>query len=332
MNPQLFSAEENKRAEEVKKYLPVNIQLNFKSIAPYIVQCERKYIKPLLGDQLYDKLVSFYSNKNQDKSFTQLLEYVQFSLIHLAFWLGYDLLTVSLSDIGAASRIDSDKRLYRYQEDNAKDALKNQGFDELDTILEFLEKNINIFKEFTQSKFFGELKNSLIPDTATFSDIYNINNSRLIFLKMKYYVRDVENIKLRHWLGDRFVIDLLAADHSLKKYERIIPYIQRYIVYQSVCDGISELHKLPTERGLIFETEIANAYNSNVTVSVIAEKEMEKTRRYFSLTAEQYMSNVINTLKTYKEDYPIFFEFSGENPPEDDIVRRNNDNKKTFWM
>jgi len=87
--------------------------------------------------------------------------------------------------------------------------LKNQVFNQLDTILEYLEKHISHFPEFKKSKYYTISKNTFIPDTATFNEIYDINNSRLVFLKMKYFVKDVENIELLFRLGDAFVLDIL---------------------------------------------------------------------------------------------------------------------------
>jgi len=50
MTPKLFKAEYNIKAEEFKKFLPVNVNFSFRSIAPAISLCERKYLIPLLGE------------------------------------------------------------------------------------------------------------------------------------------------------------------------------------------------------------------------------------------------------------------------------------------
>lgn len=332
MEPKLFSFNANSKAEEIKKFFPVSIQLDFKTISPYIALCEDKYIKPLFGKDLFDKLVLFYLDENKDRNslYFSLMEQTQFALIRLAFWHGYDIVSVSINDSGASSKVDEGKRLFRYQEENVKASLKNEGFDKLDSVLLFLEENIEIFYEFETSKYYTELKNSLIPNTGVFNNIFNINNSRLVFLKMKYFIRDVENINLRHFLGDKFVTELLTCDQEADKYKKILPFIRIFIVYESVCEGISELQKMPTEKGLVFESLEANG-SSNVSISQVSSNELERTRQYYHSKADSYLSSVIETLKNNEEDYPDFISFAGTDPQSDSVIRRDNTGKKTFF-
>ena len=335
MTPKLFKAEYNTKAEEFKKFLPVNVTLSFRSMSPAIALCERKYLIPLLGDVLFERLAAFYQQSEQEEQTEQnplqeLLSLCQFALIRLAFWQEYDILSVNLSDKGAADN-SGENRLYRYQSEALKDNLKNEGFDQLDTILEFCEQNIALLPEFAQTPCRLAAEGSFIKNTKEFNSIYFINSSRLVFLKMSYFVNSVQELELRHYLGDTFCTELLTADPTIEKYARILPAIKKFIVFMAIAEGIAELHQMPTDRGLIFQTAIANRI-SEVQYAPVPPQELERIRREYTQKAERYMNSVIDTLKRYPTDYPAYFAFAGEDTPPNKHIRRDNANKKIFLI
>ena len=330
MTPKLFKAEYNTKAEEFKKFLPVNVTFSFRSIAPAIALCERKYLIPLLGEALFNRLFTYYSKSEQKerKPVHELLTLCQFALIRLAFWQEYDILAVSLSDKGAADNA-GEHRLYRYQTEALKDNLKNEGFDQLDAILEFCEQNMSALPEFAQSPCHLASENSFIKNTNEFNSIYHINSSRLVFLKMRYFVTSVEELELRHQLGHVFCAELLTSDPSIEKYTRILSGIKKFIVFTAIAEGIAELHQMPTDRGLIFQTAASNRI-SEVQYAPVPPEELERIRKEYTHKAERYMSSVIDTLKKYPEDYPNYIAFAGNNAPQSKFIRRDNSNKKIF--
>ena len=329
MEPKLFD-KNKKNPSEIQKHLPVNVNTTFEVISPFLGQCEIRYIVPLLGKALFDKLVSHYQSEEKNEEYDKLIDYIQFSLVRLAYWHGYDVLSVNLSDAGAKSMAGRENQLYRYQHENIKKSLKNEGFDQLDIVLDFLYENLETFKEFEESEYFQQNQKTLIRSIKEYNAIYNINNSRLVFQKMMYYVRIVEDTILCHRLGKAFVNELLT-DTENEIYKNILPDIKKYIVFQSIAQGISELKKLPTDKGLVFDNQdpFGGAGFADTPVPL---NEVQQTMAFYSDTAERYLSAVIDYMKRNKEDYPLFFEFAGDDAPETTIFRRDNRNKKTVWL
>ena len=331
MMPKLFKPEYNTKAEEFKKFLPVNVTFSFRSIAPAIALCERKYLIPLLGNALFGKLTQHYSTSEEqtdESPLQELLTLCQFALIRLAFWQEFDILSVTLSDKGAADNA-GENRLYRYQTEALKDNLKNEGFDQLDAILEFCEQNMSTLSEFAQSPCHIATEKTFIKNTQEFNAIYNINSSRLVFLKMKYFVTSVEELQLIHHLGEAFCDELLGADTTVTKYTRILSGIKKFVVFMAIAEGIAELHQMPTDRGLIFQTAIANRM-SEVQYAPVSPEELERIRREYTQKAERYMSGVVDTLKKSPQEYPAYITFAGSNAPTNKQIRRDNTNKRIF--
>ena len=127
MTPRLFKPENNTKAEEFKEFLPVNVTCSFRSLAPAIAQCEDKYLLPILGETLFSRLAAYYEGGTHDNELLEaLLKRSQYAVVRLAYWQDYDLLSVSMSDKGAADNA-GEGRLYKYQADALKKALKNGG-------------------------------------------------------------------------------------------------------------------------------------------------------------------------------------------------------------
>ncbi|MGX8721256.1 MAG: hypothetical protein ACSW79_09175, partial [Eubacteriales bacterium] len=189
MTPRLFKPENNTKAEEFKEFLPVNVTCSFRSLAPAIAQCEDKYLLPVLGEPLLNKLAAYYEGGTHDDELLEaLLKRSQYAVVRLAYWQDYDLLSVSMSDKGAADNA-GEGRLYKYQADALKKALKNGGFDQLDSVLEYCHRNIEQLPEFLQSPAYTDAKSLIVGTTKEFNDIFHIGGSRLVFLKMRHFVR-----------------------------------------------------------------------------------------------------------------------------------------------
>lgn len=328
MKPLLFREEDNSVAEEFKEYLPVNLNLRFETIAPYLAIVEKKYVISLIGQPLMDDIRAYYDSDGDEQNeahYDELLDKVRCAVIRLAMWCGFDAIATQMSDTGFSSAIDKENRLFRYQEENLKSAFKREGFDALDDVLEYLEENINFFENYTQSPAYTNRNNSLIKTTDMFDECYNIDKSRLVFLKMRQYVRDVELLRLQHRIGAAFYNELLTADESVARYAAILPNIRRFVVYQSIAEGIGELHKVPTEKGLVFEENKTDG----VEVKTLEHAQLMETRIQFAEKAEKYLAAAITHIQSTKSDYPNYTQFAGDSPA-DGIIHRDNTNKKTF--
>ncbi len=334
MTPRLFKAENNERAGEFKEFLPVNVNLRFETLAPHLAYCEGVFVRPLLGDVLFESLAGFYDDfqssgsADEDELYGELLRKVRFALVRLALWKGFDMVAASVSDAGFSSVVDKENRLYRYQEENLKSALKGEGFDGLDDVLSFLEGHIDTFSQFSQSQYHTFRDHTLIKDTGSFDRCYNINGSRLVFLKMSQFVRDFERLDLCHRIGKAFFEVLLTADESLPKYAAILPDIRMAVVYGAVADGIGELHKMPTEKGLVFESQSAGG-ESNVELMPVERVQLAETRNRFGQKSERYLASAINYIKDNISDYPEYADFAGDSPA-DGVTRFDNKGKKFF--
>jgi hypothetical protein len=88
---------------------------------------EPGFVLPVLGRNMYEELQEFCDEPPPEPlsevqlSMKDLLDRVRFAIVHLGYFMGFDFLNVSVSDMGF-QRIESErsKSLYKYQEDNLR--------------------------------------------------------------------------------------------------------------------------------------------------------------------------------------------------------------------
>ena len=327
MIPRFFKKEKNIKAEEVRKYLPVNVNTNFDNLASAIYMSENKYILPLLGLKLFDEMVTFYNQSEHSgehiKVKEELLKLIQFSLIRIAYWQEFPVLSITLSDAGASDKAGENARLFKYQEENLKSSLKNTAFDVFDMILSVCESNPDAFQLFAESPYMVNSAKTLIKKTSDFEKVFSINNSRLVFLKMRQYIQKIEQIDLIHKVGSEFFAELLSSSDA--EILSVKELVQFYIVNASIGEGITQLHQMPTERGMVFIRD----NSSDVAQSAIIEyPQLMQTGKEHTQTAERYINDAISLMLKNPVKFKKFIDFHGVQKPNSQY--RDNNNKKTF--
>jgi hypothetical protein len=317
---------------EIKTFLPIGVGNDFNRIKPHIENAENKYIKILLGTNMYDELDEFkaadYPEDPSDvqQAMKELLEKVQHALIHLAYYIGFDFLNVSATDAGF-HRTESDiqKGLYKYQEDNLKQYFSDSGFNALDDVLVYLEGNIEHFAEFKAQENYTVLKQSFLPTVKVVENIpFNLNGSRLTFLALKPSVSYIEDTEIRKTLGETIYNEIkteMVKDSPAASTTAILPYIRKPLIYLASAMLMEETGAELGEKGLFFiKTE--PGYRGNIK----KEPSTEQRIAYMVSRNRTIGYNYLEALKRYLTEN--WEDYSGQTGS---VFNRDNTDKKTFW-
>ena len=320
---------------EIKEFLPIGVGNDFNRLKPHIENAENKYIKPLLGIAIYDELQEFYDEFPYDNPTevqeitTELLYKVQHSVIHLAYFIGYDFLNVSISDSGF-NRLETEnkKGLFKYQEDNLKKYFSDSGFNSLDDILVFLETNIAHFGEFKATANWTEFKGSFIPNVAVLEKIpFNIFGSRLTFLSLKPHLAFVEDTTIKLALGTDIYDEIKAGmilDDIPEKVSKILPYIRKPLIYFASALFMSETGATLGNNALYFDKSESTAGGISNKVPATEERIMDLIKRN-NFIGNSYLDILKTFLISEAESWSNFDGKTGS------LFNRDNTNKKTFW-
>lgn len=331
----LFNKEKNIKMEEIREFLPVSSSSDFDSVAPHILNAERDYLIPVIGTAMYDELGEFYETEVTVtptavlQKTTALLRLVQSAVVHIAYWIGFDLLNAHISD-GGFKRTESTnvKGLFKYQEENLKSYFRTNGFNGLDIVLQYLETNNSDFSEFSASPASTKLKSAFIPTTDIFSDIVFINKSRLTFLRMKPHMQLIEDTEIATILGPiafAFVKSEMVKTDPDAKVKAILTYIRKPIAYLASALLMEESGADLTDNGLFF-TSTAAGYNNDT------ERKPSTSDRIAILVnrnrniGNAYLDQLRSYLAANASDWSDVTQSTGK------VFRRDNTNKKTFWV
>ncbi len=317
---------------EIKAILPIGVGNDFNRIKPHIANAENRYIKPLLGFEMYEALVTLYEAEDSQTPTDdeilrkELLEKIQFATIHLAFHIGFDFLNVSVTDAGF-QRMETErtKGLFKYQEDAIKTYFAETGFNSLDDVLTFLHLNIDSFEEFMTSENFNKLITSFLPNVNVIEEIpFNIHRSNLIFLALKPSVAYFEDIAIRPVLGDSIYVLVkseMANEVIDKKVLNLLPFIRKALIYLASAMLMEETGATLNDKGLYFQNNEDQQRAKTV-------KGPATEQRIAVLVSRNRLigNNYLELLKLHLiENWP---EYSGQTGS---AYKRDNYNKKAFF-
>ena len=317
---------------EIKTILPIGVGNDFNRLKPHIENAENRYIKPLLGFDIYNQLSELYiiqESEEPDETeilHRELLGKVQFATIHLAFYIGFDFLNISVTDAGF-QRIETErtKGLFKYQEDAIKAFFSETGFNALDDILTFLDLNIEFFEQFMNSENFNKLITSFLPNVKTIEEIpFNIHRSNLIFLALKPSVAYVEDTAIRPVLGETIYATVkseMANEVVDVKVRVLLDYIRKPLIYLASAMLMEETGATLGDKGLYFAKNEDQQRAKFVKEPATAERITVLVNRNRLIG-----NNYIEMLKAHLlKNWP---DYSGQTGS---AFKRDNNGKKTFF-
>ncbi len=324
-----------KTITEIKDFLPISTGNDFTRLKPHIENAENKFIKPLLGNDLYTDLLAFYEAadpvepSDTEKAMLEIQKKVQFALIHLAYFVGFDFMNITVSDMGfTRQESEHTKGLFKYQEDNIRKYFSDNGFNSLDDVLAFIESNITHFQQFKDSSNWTVLKSSFLPSVNAIESIpFNILGSRLIFLALKPHIAYIEDIEIQPLLGKSIYDEIKAEmvkESPAPKVVSVLPLIRKITIYLASAALMNETGGTLDSKGLLFEQVSANYPGNNKQ----APSESDVVRRRINLNklkASQYIESLKAHIALNQENWESFVTESAS------AFSRDNTDKKSFW-
>ena len=237
-------------ANEVKKYLSVDISMQDKTIEPYIKPAEEQVIR-LLGKEMYAELDEYYNDGgDDDEALNALLPYVQRPIVNFAFFQGLSMLNVSIGENGIAVISNSNLApASKQRTDDLKADLEKAAYDSMESLLEFLEENITDYDNWSGSDAYAYQYEYLISSARRFDELLRIDRSRLTFLKWRPTMADVEFLEIYPIVSQEFCDELkeeIKDDDISEENAVVLPYLQKALAYLTAS---IELDKKYENRG-----------------------------------------------------------------------------------
>jgi hypothetical protein len=245
-----------KTIEEVKKYLSIDISMDAKSIQPYIQPAEEKVIL-LLGKEQYEELDDYYNNSEEsDDELDALLPYAQRPIVNFAYHIGLSMLNVSIGNNGiAVVQTQSLTPASKQRTDDLKADLEKAAYDALESLLEFLEVNVDDYPSWEESDAYVNQYSYLIISARKFDELLRIDRSRLTFLNWRPTMADVEFLEIYPTVSKEYCDELkeeIKANDVSEDNAVVLPLLQKALAYLTAS---LELDKKYENRGRAYLME-----------------------------------------------------------------------------
>lgn len=254
--------------DTIQDYIPVNIASSLDVVRPHIHQAEIKYIRPLLGKELYETLLADVNAETPaltDEE-TALLPYVHAALAHYTYMLAIPHLNVDVSDAGIRQYHDANfKPAFGRDVDALIEAVYKKAYEAADELLEFLEENQDDYAAWVGSDAFTESHKFLINSAKDFSALYNIRNSRSTYLLLQPVMKKVEEMIVESELGTDYFAALKAAilaGEISADDQKILDMLRPALAHLTMARAMAELQVEITDQGIIVNSYSGQGENS----------------------------------------------------------------------
>ncbi|WP_341221039.1 DUF6712 family protein [Polaribacter atrinae] len=208
----------------------IDLNIPFENLKAKIKTATNDVIQ-IIGETTYNKAVVEYKKQDTDSEKNHDLIFAVRNPIAIQAYRKYAPHNdVSHTTQGRLNRLEANqKSAFQWQVDKDNAALERSYYEGLDDLIKYLDTNIDSWKETKQYK---AAHNLFINSASEFDDIFPINNSRLLMLKLAPGIRRCENKEIKPRVG-KTLFDELKADPSTK--EELLTKIQEACVYYALA-------------------------------------------------------------------------------------------------
>jgi len=192
----------------------INVSNSIENWFPYIDEAQETFIKPVLGDVLYDQLQNAMNpdglaaeGRPIDGRLVDLLVMIRKPLALYALWLGADEFGVSISSQGIqVIESPTHKTAPQYRVQNLKENWIRRANTALDLVLKFLDERKEDYPGYQPQD-----ADLFIRGTLEFNSEVDIRESRRVFVSLKPIIRSVEKKYIRPTLSAELYDELKEA-------------------------------------------------------------------------------------------------------------------------
>lgn len=315
---------------EIKQKVSINGTFQIAQLRPQISRTERTQIVPLLGADFYNELAAEYASALEllqgmseaeqikikesgtqyqlmDEKYWPIMEILQDAIANITFMNAIDQVQVSIGASGVSISVnDTKKTAFQWQIDNLKYQFASDGFNALNELLVFLEKNLADFPIWATSDAYFEQKKFFVESAEIFSGEYQINANRMTYLTLRYIMKRVEWNDVRPKISQPLFEKLKESQlsgYSTKEKVLMERFLIPGIVLLTVAKGIVERAIEVTDLGVQI-----NLYTYYVTLKDArkkgGEKEREEMIEQLTNDGNTYLQEARNYINANQNDFP----------------------------
>ena len=277
-------------------------------LQPYISDCEVKYIKPILGEVLFDELTNQYEANPQTLTTenTKLLALVHKALANFTYYAYIPFANVTISDSGLSS--NRENAPFKWQQDQIEESILDISHRAVDEILKYLETNKATYTSWANSDSFTILKEFFIQNAETYSKYVEIDKSPRTFLQLRSHMRYVEEFTLKPLLTET-LYNTIKTEYKASNLSAanilLIPFLEPVLAHLSIARAVTMMNVRLKPSGAV-EHSIKAVASGNKQEQKASSDMLEAFQLESENTGSAYLNKLIKFLNENASDYPGF--------------------------
>lgn len=235
----------------------INLSVEIDSMAATIEDVAHEIIEPWLGETTFQNLIGEGDPLDiiAQEAYDKLKPYVQRPLAKLTLVQYTKLVAIQVSEEGVG-RIENEgrgiKSAYKYQENDYRDTNHHYGYEALERMLKFLDKNEADYPDWSASTARDRNRELFIMYASEFKAIHDKKVSRYVYEVIRPIIDEVEFEHIETVIGTPFFLELKERHRTKKlgvdaespspehaKAEReLLKHIQRAIAHLTIQEAI----------------------------------------------------------------------------------------------
>lgn len=177
--------------------------MDWEKVLPFVEDAETEYLKPVLGDDFYDELITALAGSPTAEQ-TAAIAVLRPAVAWFTFEKTLIGLALSVSEMGPAEAVDSEGRwLFPRKwvsEAGRLQAFRN-GYKKLEEALRYLEKNEGDYPTWTASEAYTKEQELFIPNATIMAEYMPMEGGRAIYTRLKASIKKAELHYIKPVLG-----------------------------------------------------------------------------------------------------------------------------------
>ena len=255
----------------------------------------------IIGETVYD---SFFTEETIN-DYTELLELVQYAIALKAYIIYAPTADVAVGNNGRSMRKDDHHvSLFKHQVDSHNEGLTQLYYRHLDRLLKFMAKNdlpIN------QKKYKHE--NLFVPSLSVFEDLFNINNSFLLYLNLLPGLRECEKDEILPRIG-KALFD--TRTDWVESKETLLELVQKACVFYALAWGVKRLNVQLFPSGILSSSDSGNKGGDGINKNAASDNARTELAQTFAsdyritlvkIEQELFRLENVNSIKVNLTDF-----------------------------
>ncbi len=231
-----------KTIEVVKRYIPVAYANASTSIPRMQKVAEDQYLKPLLGEDLFNTLQTEADDSPADPS--DLLDKVWMAAAYLMYYKEMPFIHTLITDGGLKNvTTPNTQGAYRYQYEDMLQVCENEGLASLERVWEFLyaHREDEDYTAWAASEAYARMNKNLIKTGAEFAQYYHLHQPHRTFYALQPIVQEVEDLFIIPAIGTAFFAELKDNATPSDEEAIVLKHLRKAIANFTIHKAIGKL-------------------------------------------------------------------------------------------